>query len=62
MTQTPARTHAIERTSPKGQKFIGACWQCGQTGLTLADAQKPCENIAALTEEESMIMAVQGPE
>lgn len=61
---TLARYHAIERTSPKGegQKYVGTCWQCGKTNLTLADALEPCENIAALTEDESLIMAVDGPE
>ena len=57
-----ARYHAIERTSPKGpgQKFIGTCWQCGMANLTLADAQKRCENVANLTEDESLIMAIEG--
>lgn len=55
------RTHAIERTSPKGPGavFIGTCWQCGKTGLTLADAREPCDNIAALTEAESLLMAIE---
>lgn len=62
--ERPARYHAIERTSPKGpgQKYIGTCWQCGKTGLTLADASEPCENIAGLTESESLIMAMKGPD
>lgn len=61
MTDRPAKYHAIERTSPKGQgsKYVGTCWQCGKTGLTLVDAREPCENIAALTEDESLIMAVE---
>lgn len=61
---TPARYHAIERVSPKGpgQKYIGTCWQCGETNLTLADATKPCGNISGLTETESLLMAITGPE
>lgn len=63
MSNRIARYHAIERTSPKGpgHKYIGTCWQCGKTGLTLDDAREPCENIAALTEDESLIMAIEGP-
>lgn len=59
MSETPATFHAIERTSPKGTSFRGTCWQCGKTGLTLADAQDPCENIAVLTESESLLMAIE---
>jgi len=60
----PARFHAIERTSPKGpgQEFIGTCWQCGKTGLTWADAAEECENPAGLTEDESLLMALDKPE
>lgn len=56
----PAKYHAVERTSPKGpgQKFIGTCWQCGKTGLTDADVFEPCENVSRLTEEESLLMAI----
>lgn len=63
MSKQPARYHAIERTSPKGpgHKYVGTCWQCGKTGLTLADACEPCENIAALTADESLMLAIEGP-
>lgn len=54
-----ARYHAIERVSPKGDAFVGTCWQCGKTGLTLADAQESCENVAALTETDSLLMAIE---
>ena len=59
MNETTAKYHAIERTSLKGEAFRGTCWQCGKTGLTLADSQEPCENIAALTETESLLMALE---
>ncbi len=57
-----ARYHAIERTSPKGpgERFIGTCWQCGRSNLTLSDAREPCENIAALSDDESLLMAIEG--
>jgi hypothetical protein len=56
-----ARYHAIERVSPKGpgHKYVGTCWQCGKTGLTLADATEYCENTARLTESESLLMAIE---
>jgi len=57
-----ARFHALERTSPKGERFIGTCWQCGRSGLTLDDTFSRCENIAQLTEGESLIMAIKGPD
>jgi hypothetical protein len=54
------RYHAIERTSPKGpgQPFIGTCWQCGMTGLKASDALKECENPANLTQDESVLRAI----
>ena len=41
---TPSETHAIERTSPKGELFVGTCLLCGEEGLTMADVHKPCRN------------------
>lgn len=35
-------SHAIIRTSPKGEKFIGQCTKCGAEGLRMIDIQKPC--------------------
>lgn len=63
MPSEPAATHAIERTSPKGpgQKFIGTCMKCGRAGLTFADMQEPCENIAGISQDEALVMAVEGP-
>jgi hypothetical protein len=58
---TYVSTHAIERTSPKGEKFIGTCFKCGRTGLTTADMGDPCENIAGISEDEALIMAIEGP-
>lgn len=64
MTDTVAvvRGHCIERTSPKGHPFVGTCWQCGRSGLTHADMFEPCENIAGLTQDESLLMAIEKPE
>lgn len=54
-------THAIERTSPKGGRFIGTCMKCGRPGLTIADMGEPCENIAGMTQDEAVLLAVRGP-
>jgi hypothetical protein len=53
-------THGIERTSPKGGKFIGTCMKCGTPGLTIADMGKPCENLAGMSDEEALITAIDG--
>lgn len=53
--------HSLERTSPKGGKFIGTCTLCGVAGLTIADSQKDCENVRGLTNEEAVLEAIKGP-
>jgi len=35
-------THAIKRTSPKGQDFMGRCIYCGSTELKAMAAKEPC--------------------
>jgi hypothetical protein len=60
--KTPKMMHALERTSPKGpgMPFIGTCWQCGKTGITLEQQQiEECENPAGLSQDDSLIMAVE---
>lgn len=57
---TIAKTHAIERTSPKGEPFRGTCYQCGKTDLPMSAALMYCENVARLTEDESIDLAIQG--
>lgn len=56
------QTHALERTSPKGQPFIGTCRLCGQAGLTSKDVMKPCENVRGLSQEEAVLEAIVGGE
>ena len=60
MTDRPAQTHAVERTSPKGQKFIGTCRLCGTPNLTMGDALKPCPNQRGLTEDEALLETIIG--
>lgn len=55
-------THSLERTSPKGpgQKFVGTCRLCGQTGLTLASMIEECPNQRGLSQDEVLIEAITG--
>ena len=57
---TIARTHCIERTSPKGGPFIGICRLCGMPGLRSGQANEFCPNPNSLTDEEAIIDAVRG--
>lgn len=34
--------HVLERTSPKGERFVGRCVRCGQAGLPAVSAREPC--------------------
>jgi hypothetical protein len=54
--------HHIERTSPKGQDFIGTCILCGKPNLPAKAALEDCENVRGLTVEQAMCEVVQGPE
>lgn len=49
----------INRTSPKGQKFIGTCAACGKQNITLDDLEG-CENVRAMTREQAVVEAVTG--
>ena len=52
--------HSIERTSPKGEKFVGTCSLCGRQGLTILQSQDDCENLRGLTEDQALVEAVKG--
>ena len=54
------QTHTIHRSSPKGKgmKFIGTCTQCGEVGLTIADANKYCPNQRGLSHAEALMNAI----
>ena len=53
--------HALERSSPVGDPFVGTCIQCGKTGLTMDDFFKDsCENHRGLSEEEALLEAIEG--
>lgn len=50
--------HALSRTSPKGQPFIGVCMKCGIPGLALKDVVTPCVNPAGLDASETFELAM----
>jgi len=49
--ESPTRFHSLERTSPKGERFIGVCVLCGQEGLTIADARQECSNVTVTADQ-----------
>jgi hypothetical protein len=49
----------VNRTSPKGQAFIGTCAACGQTGLTSATMRGECENMRDMTNESALLEAIE---
>ncbi len=51
----------INRTSPKGQPFVGTCAACGKTGLTFANMKDECENQRGLTQEQALLEAIEPP-
>jgi len=57
MTEHPL----INRTSPKGQPFIGTCASCGKTGITFDRMREECSNPRGLTQEQALLEAIEGP-
>lgn len=54
------QSHSLERTSPKGERFVGTCRLCGQTGLTTANMNDECPNTRGLSQDEAVIDAIEG--
>jgi hypothetical protein len=52
--------HSLERTSPKGQDFVGICTLCGTPNLTFKNMQDDCPNQRGLTQEEAVLEAIEG--
>ena len=61
MDQPPRQMHSLNRTSPKGQSFIGTCSLCGKPNLTISDMNTECENTRGLTADEAVVEAITGP-
>jgi hypothetical protein len=53
-------THSLERTSPKGGKFIGRCVKCGKTDLPSSACFEECPNPSGITSDQSVINAIEG--
>jgi len=58
MSKKITQMHSIERTSPKGGKFVGVCVLCGEEGLTPADMSRVCPNPEGVTEDEAVLGAI----
>jgi hypothetical protein len=55
-----ARTHLLDRTSPKGEYFIGTCRLCGTQGLRMEQANERCANPTGVTAEQAILDAIAG--
>lgn len=49
----------VNRTSPKGQDFVGTCASCGKTGITFKTMREECENPRKMTQEQALLEAVE---
>ena len=54
----------VNRTSPKGEPFVGTCAACGKQGLTLEATRDDddCPNQRGMTKEQALIEAIEGDE
>lgn len=52
-------THALYRTSPKGERFVGTCTNCGATGLTTTNMKEECPNPRGATQDENLLEAIE---
>ena len=53
--------HFLNRTSPKGQPFVGTCPACGTEKLTLEALKEDCPNQRGLSHDEAFMDAIIGP-
>lgn len=52
--------HSLERTSPKGELFIGVCTLCGQRDLPMKAIHEDCPNTRGLSPDEAVLEAITG--
>lgn len=55
-------THCLKRTSEKGLDFVGLCILCGKENLTSHGIFEECENPNNVTDDEAVMMAIDGDE
>ena len=51
-------SHALERTSPKGETFVGYCTKCGTRELKMIAATKPCPMDDVVSDEQALLSAI----
>jgi len=47
--------HALERTSPKGQSFIGYCTKCGKRDLPMSAVQEDCPADGVVSDAQALV-------
>jgi hypothetical protein len=60
MSDAPATTHSLERTSPLGEAFVGRCVPCGDVDLPSRAALWPCTNPRDTSEDDALLAAIEG--
>ena len=48
-------THALTRTSPFGERFVGRCDKCGQEGFGMGGALEPCPMDHLVSDEQALL-------
>lgn len=48
-------THALTRTSPFGDRFVGRCDKCGQEGFGMGGALEPCPMDHLVSDEQALL-------
>lgn len=51
-------SHALSRTSPKGEAFVGTCMKCGIAELPLTRMHEECVNPGGLSDDDTLILAI----
>lgn len=54
-------SHALERTSPTGQPFVGHCIKCGAENLGMVGALQDCPADAIVSDEEALLHLIDPP-
>lgn len=50
--------HALERTSPKGERFLGKCIYCGRENLAIGAALAHCDSPIHPGQEKALLSAL----
>lgn len=55
-------SHALERTSPKGERFVGYCTKCGMHELPMIAATNPCPMDDVVSDDQALLAAINKPQ